>query len=85
MASGDEIPDPDREARDARVARVRGSVEANDAEIVEFWRGASQAQRGRTLWGLLEFAEMVQRGKAGIPEPEPMKSLPSPIGERENR
>lgn len=56
-----------------------------DEKIVSRWREATPAERGSVLWGLLEFAELVQRGKDAVQMPEPMLSLPTPIAERDRR
>jgi len=64
--------------------RMRPDPQAN-LETVGRWRAASVTERGWALWGLLEFADRVQRGKDWIPEPEPLRSLPTPVGERQAR
>jgi len=64
--------------------RMRPDPQAN-LETVGRWRAASVTERGWALWGLLEFADRVQRGKDWIPEPEPLRSLPAPVGERQAR
>lgn len=56
-----------------------------DENIVSRWREASPAEHGRALWGLLEFAELVQGGKDLVQPPEPMASLPTPFAERDVR
>ncbi|MDQ3728919.1 MAG: hypothetical protein M3355_04960 [Actinomycetota bacterium] len=74
----EEVASP--EARD----RMRPDPQA-DLEIADRWRAASVTERGWALWGLLEFADRVQRGKDSVPEPEPLRSLPAPVGERQAR
>jgi hypothetical protein len=75
---------------DPTGARVGGSRKARrelmqpdgatDEAIVVRWREASSAEHGRVLWGLLEFADCVQRGRATAPPPEPLGALPTPLG-----
>jgi hypothetical protein len=62
-----------------------GPDAALDEAIIARWREASPAEHGRVLWGLLEFADLVQRGKGELPEPEPLRSLPRPLAERQLR
>lgn len=68
------------QARDLRE-HMRPDV-ALDQAIIARWRDASPSEHGRVLWGLLEFADMVQRSKGELPEPEPLASLPKPFAER---
>lgn len=66
-------------------AHARDNMRADpetESAIVNRWREASPAEHGRVLWGLLEFADLVQRGKNRPPKAEPPLSLPTPFAER---
>ncbi len=81
----DEIQDEREEVASPETRdRMRPDPQA-DLETVGRWRAASVTERGWALWELLEFADRVQRGKDWIPEPEPLRSLPAPVGERQAR
>jgi hypothetical protein len=46
-------------ARSEALARLRGPLEANDAERVDFWRGRSDAEHAQAMIELSRYAEMV--------------------------
>jgi len=86
MTEGPVEAQDDREQLASPQARNRMRPDPQaDLETVGRWRAASVTERGWALWGLLEFADRVQRGKDWIPEPEPLRSLPAPVGERQAR
>jgi hypothetical protein len=58
-------------SREERRARIVGNSLENDEEDIEFWRSATEEQRGRTLYGLLAFADRVLRSRPPLPE-EPL-------------
>jgi hypothetical protein len=60
-----------RAAKDALLARFIGNSLEHDQEDIEFWRAASEEQRGRTLYRLLQFAQNVIDSTPPRPE-EPL-------------
>ena len=54
-----------------RRARVVGNSLEHDEEDIEYWRNASDKQRGDTLYGLLVFAAEVLKSRPPLPE-EPL-------------
>jgi len=56
---------------------------AADEAITDRWRRATPAERGQVLWGLLEFADNVGRGRTAVPVVEPLGELPAPLAPRQ--